>query len=150
METRTLKWLDSLTSRDLENGAVLNEIRSVFKERDRLAHEKALLEERLANAQSNSANWDELIVATGGNVNDGMQINIDRIVKLCERVGPGKWCPKNSRPPESGFYYVGTGAKRVSIRYFDNSDSSWWLPNRKWSPNDSFSEWLLLDLKQAR
>jgi hypothetical protein len=36
MKTRSLSWFDSLSKRDFENQAVLDEIRAVFKERDRL------------------------------------------------------------------------------------------------------------------
>lgn len=36
MKTRTLQWFDSLSKRDFENGAVISEIRDVFKQRDKL------------------------------------------------------------------------------------------------------------------
>ena len=35
-ETRSVDWYDSLAPGDFHNGAVLDEIRDVFKERDRL------------------------------------------------------------------------------------------------------------------
>ncbi len=35
-EGRSLEWFDSLTRRDFDNQAVLNEIRDVFKQRDQL------------------------------------------------------------------------------------------------------------------
>lgn len=151
MPLRTLKWFDSLQRRDFDNGAVIGEIRDVFKACEAAQHEKTLLEECLAIAQSNSANWDALIVATGGNVNDGVQLNMERIVRRCGRTGARQWCPKNALPSMSGYYYVRMHvADKVGMRYFDDSNNTWWLPGRKWSPNDSFSEWLLLDLKQAR
>jgi hypothetical protein len=39
MMSRNLKWFDSLTKRDFDNGAVIDEIRDVFKERDEFRFE---------------------------------------------------------------------------------------------------------------
>lgn len=46
--TRTLKWFDSLSKRDFENQAVLDEIRAVFKERDQLIAFQSHVYERIS------------------------------------------------------------------------------------------------------
>ncbi len=73
-----------------------------------------------------------------------------------KRPGVPKWRARNSNPPHAGWYYVrpfdrGPAPNPVDpgvnsgIRYFDDSDGTWWLPRREGlTPNDSFSEWLFI------
>ena len=44
MKTRDVKWFDSLKDRDFANGAVIDEIHAVFKERDALQEKVTELE----------------------------------------------------------------------------------------------------------
>jgi len=66
----------------------------------------------------------------------------------------GKWIDKTTLPTHdqalfvSGWFHVRTFIEgqgmRQSVRYFDDSDSSWWLPDRHgMTPNNSFEEWYL-------
>ena len=68
-----------------------------------------------------------------------------------------RWKPKNAKPPTAGWYYVRPvfsvkNNVKCSIRYYDDSNSSWWMPSANgMNPNDSFSEWLLIPgLEQRR
>ncbi len=62
-----------------------------------------------------------------------------------------KWMPKNAKPNVSGWYYVkAVEFDYPSMRYYDNSNSSWWYPHRLgFEPNDSFSEWLNVDFRNS-
>jgi hypothetical protein len=54
-------------------------------------------------------------------------------------------------PKKSGGFYTNNEG-HISMRYFDDSDKSFWLPTRKdgWIPNGSFSYWLDTDLPEIR
>lgn len=70
----------------------------------------------------------------------------------------GRWVDKNERLPShndslivSGWFYVRRLTEHgwyVSIRYFDDSDCSWWYPTNTsdgFTPNNSFDEWHQID-----
>ncbi len=56
-----------------------------------------------------------------------------------------QWCPRSQKPVCSGWYYVWQGIESapVGMRYFDDSNNSWWAPTKDGLvPNDSFAEFL--------
>ncbi len=56
------------------------------------------------------------------------------------------WHSKAINPPKSAWFYVRQFDGSFSSRYFDDSDYSWWLPDRNgWSPNNNFEEWFLIE-----
>lgn len=62
-----------------------------------------------------------------------------------------KWMSKNSKPENAGWHYVrlekpkSGKQSKVNIRYFDDSNGSWWgCKSDGMYPNDFFSEWLLI------
>lgn len=67
---------------------ITSDVAKLEADNARLRHENTLLTERLETARSRVPDWDELIVRTGGNVNDGVRLNVERIVKLCAQSGP--------------------------------------------------------------
>lgn len=61
------------------------------------------------------------------------------------------WRAKNAKPPRPGWYYVrGPQNERGQALYFDDTPratgGSWWHSTAAngWTPNDTFSEWLLV------
>ncbi len=55
-----------------------------------------------------------------------------------------KWKSINSIPAHCGWFYVRDMRGTVSIRYFDDTEKTWWFPSRRDGirPNNSFVEWL--------
>lgn len=52
---------------------------------------------------------------------------------------------KTHYPSQAGWYYVrqSSRAARIGIRYFDDSDRSWWHPSKDGlHPNDTFEAFL--------
>lgn len=62
-------------------------------------------------------------------------------------VKPYWWMPHDADPLYSGWYYVQekTEKRKIGIRYFDDSNQSWWaVSNGALVPNESFVGWLVI------
>lgn len=65
---------------------------------------------------------------------------------------PSWWMPRRTDPNHPGWYYVRETQPRprIGIRYFDDSDQSWWAVSRDGKndgslvPNESFHDWLTI------
>ena len=55
-----------------------------------------------------------------------------------------KWMGKNSKPKNSGWFYVKNIDGSISIRNYDRPNDAWWYVTAwdGFTPNDSFVEWL--------
>jgi len=62
------------------------------------------------------------------------------------------WMPRRTDPTHSGWYYVREVQPRlcVGIRYFDDSDQTWWAVSKDGKndgslvPNETFYDWLTI------
>ena len=62
------------------------------------------------------------------------------------------WMPRRTDPMHSGWYYVREVKPRlcVGIRYFDDSDQTWWAVSKDGKndgslvPNETFHDWLTI------
>ena len=67
-------------------------------------------------------------------------------------VKPYWWMPHDADPLYSGWYYVQeeTPQRKIGIRYFDDSDQSWWAVSKDGKndgslvPNETFRGWLVI------
>lgn len=69
-----------------------------------------------------------------------------------DEARPYWWMPHGADPLYSGYYYVqeDTPKRTIGIRYFDDSDGSWWAVSKDGKndgslvPNESFKGWLVV------
>lgn len=62
------------------------------------------------------------------------------------------WMPRRTDPMLSGWYYVREAQPRlrIGIRYYDDSDQSWWAVSKDGKndgslvPNETFHDWLTI------
>lgn len=59
------------------------------------------------------------------------------------------WMPRRTDPLKPGWYYVREVTPRlcIGIRYFDDSNQTWWAFNsaiRDLVPNETFHDWLCI------
>ncbi len=79
-----------------------------------------------------------------------------RVVKDAVNDARFKFSPRwvyvvDRLPKGAGWFYTNSEG-HISMRYFDDSDKSWWLSTRRdgWTPNGSFLYWLEIEIPLAQ
>ncbi len=93
---------------------------------------------------------DDMEDACPGCLNNSPEQRGERPTPAENGVKPYWWMPHDADPLYSGWYYVQeeTSKRTIGIRYFDDSDQSWWAVSKDGKndgalvPNNTFRGWL--------